>query len=612
MRLAIAILAGLSIGYSSLAASPSPGDPPDGAALYAQRCAACHDNPTDRIPPKRIIAMMQPSEDVIRTLTSGIMREKAAGLGPDQIRAIAVFITGKQPGAVSGPDPQANMCPDKPSQIRLDAPQWNGWGADPQNSRFQPRSGLTAGDVPKLKVKWAFAYPGIAYGQPTVVGDRLYVTTRTGRIFSLNAKSGCTYWSDDVGAPIRTAVSIGPVAGTGSAKFAAYFSDERGFAHAVDAASGKPLWKTRIDDHAVVRLIGAPKLYKNRLYVPVSSMEEVAAGVEPKYACCTFRGSVVALDATTGKILWKNYAIAEKPKPTKINSLGNQMYGPAGAAIWNSPTIDAKRNLLYVGTGDSYTDVENDGSDAVVAFDLKTGQRKWASQVRPKDNWVMTCRGQTTGNCPSPVGPDFDFGSSPVLRTLPNGKDVILAAAKSTVVYAMDPDDRGCILWQVKLGEGSGGGVIWGPGADTEKLYVALADPNPKQPGHVAGGLTALNPTTGEQLWHTAAPAAVCGWGTEHCSPAQPAAIAIIPGIVFSGSLDGHMRAYSTKDGAIVWDFDTAKTYQAVNGAEAAGGNLDGGAQTVADGVLYVNSGNVTFTSPHPGNALLAFTVDGR
>jgi len=579
----------------------------DGAALYARRCAECHDNPRVRAMSRSTIQAWA-ADDLVRALTAGSMREQAAGLKEDQIRSIAAYLTGKQPGIPIVPPSQPDMCRGPAAAIRLDDTQWNGWGRDPENSRYQPQPGLAARDVGRLEVKWAFAYPGGAYGQPVIAGDRVYVASRNGQIFSLDARSGCTYWSYDAGVAVRTAILIGPLSDTDPNGFAAYFGDEKGVVHALDAATGARLWETRIDDHPAARILGSPKLHAGRLYVPVSSLEEVS-GANPRYRCCTFRGSVAALDAATGRVVWKSYTIQQPPRPTRLNAAGTQMYGPAGAAIWSSPTIDAKRKLLYVGTGDSYTVPPADASDAIVAFDLETGERRWVSQVRRDDAWIYGCEDKDGGNCPRPLGPDFDFGGSPILATLPDGGQLILAAAKSGIVYAFDPDRDGRIVWQAPLETGSGTAVIWGPATDGENIYVASANPDA---GGNSGGLTALRIATGDMAWRAVARPPACSWGRADCSHAQPAAVTAIPGAVFSGALDGHLRAYSTKTGKILWDFDTARPFDAVNGGIATGGSIDGGAQTIANGVLYVTSGGHNATTPHPGDALLALTVDGE
>jgi polyvinyl alcohol dehydrogenase (cytochrome) len=341
----------------------------------------------------------------------------------------------------------------------------------------------------------------------------------------------------------------------------------------------------------------------------VSSIAEAVA-TNAKYECCKFRGSVVALDASTGKLLWKSFSIPDPPKPFKTNSSGTQMYGPAGAAIWSSPTIDTKRKLIYVGTGNSYTDVETTTANAILAFDLDTGSLKWSNQVTPKDNFLVGCFAPGLGNCPKEPGPDVDFGSSPILRKLPNGKDVILAGQKSGVVYALDPNNRGKILWQQKVGHGSAlGGVEWGFTADESQVYVAIADSIVAKEGKP--GLSALKIDSGEVLWTQSTPAPVCSWGKGRCMTGQSQAISAMPGIVFSGAMDGHLRAYSMKDGSVVWDYDTGVAFDTVNGVKGKGGSLDAGGPTLAGGMLYVHSGYGRIIG-QPGNVLLAFSVEGK
>ncbi len=581
----------------------------EGAELYKQRCAVCHDNPQDRIPPLFLIRRRS-AEDVVQTLTSGSMKQQASGLSGDQIRALAIHLTGKQPGPPIQMNLDANLCKTVGPPINFNGSQWNGWGRDLDNSRYQPKPGIKPEDVPRLKVKWAFAHPGpMATGQPTIVGDRVYLTIEAGLIYCLNAQTGCTYWTMNPGAAVRAAISVGPMAGGSKARFAIYFGDEKSFIHAVDADTGKPIWKTKVEDHFLSRITGAPVLYRNRLYVPVSSFEETA-GRDAKYECCKFRGSIVALDAYTGKIIWKSFTVQDEPKPFKKNSAGTQMYGPAGGAIWAAPTIDPKRNAIYVGTGNSYTDVDTDHSDAIMAFDLKTGKVKWVNQITPNDNFLVGCRQAGMGNCPQEAGPDHDFGSSVIMRALPNGKQILLAGQKSGVMYALDPDDNGKKLWEAKLGNGGAlGGIEWGFAADAENAYIPMAD---LSGANRKPGITAVKIATGEKLWHVPAPKAVCSWGTTRCNNSQSAAATVIPGVVFSGASDGHLRAYATKDGAVIWDFDTAaQTYDAVNGVKAKGGALDGGGPTIAKGILYTNSGYGRIVG-YPGNLLLAFTVDGK
>ena len=579
----------------------------EGAALYKQRCAVCHDEAQDRVPPLFLIRRRS-AEDVIQTLSIGSMKQQAKGLTEDQVRQLAIHLTGKLPGApINNLD--ANKCMGAPLPIKFSARDWNGWGRDLDNSRFQPNPGIKPEDIPKLKVKWAFAHPGpMATGQPTIIGDRLFLTTEAGYIFSLNAKTGCTYWAANAGSAVRAAMTVGSFAGNGKTKFALYFGDERSMVQALDAETGKLIWKTKVDDHFLARITGSPVVHRNRIYVPVSSFEETA-GRDSKYECCTFRGSVVALDRFTGKVIWKSLTVQEEPKPFKKNSVGTQMYGPAGGAIWSAPTVDAKRGVLYVGTGNSYTDIETAHTDAVMAFDLATGKVRWTNQVTPKDNFLVGCRQPGVGNCPEKAGPDYDFGSSVILRTLPGGRQVILAGQKSGVMYALDPDDKGRKIWDAKLGGGGAlGGIEWGFTADAGNVYVPMADVggSARKPG-----ITALKIATGEKLWHVPAPAAKCAWGTTRCLNSQSAAATAIPGTVFSGTADGILRAYSSADGAVLWSYDTAQAIQTVNAGMTKGGTLDGGGPVVVGGMLFTNSGYGRLIG-QPGNLLLAFSVDGK
>ena len=583
---------------------------PDTASeqIYLEKCGTCHDKPTARVPPRAMIAA-RATEDVIESMTTGAMQQFANGLNPDQIRALAVFITGRQQFTSAQGKLSANPCKSAPGPIRLNGPQWNGWGRDLENSRFQPQPGIKAEDVPRLKVKWAWTHPGpMATGQPIVVGDRLFITTEVGQLFSLDAQTGCTYWTISAGAGVRGATSVGALPSGSKAKFALYFGDQKSNVAAVDAETGALLWKTKVEDHPLSRITGSPVLYRDRLYVPVSSIEETT-GRDAKYECCKFRGSLVALDAYTGKVLWKSFTVQEEPRPFKRNSAGTQMFGPAGGAIWSAPTIDLKRRLIYVATGNSYTDVPTGHSDAIMAFEMDTGKLKWVNQVTPKDNFLVGCRQPGVGNCPEDAGPDYDFGSSPILRTLANGKQLILAGQKSAVIYALDPDQQGQKLWQVRLGIGGAlGGIEWGFAADEENVYVPNADVS--GPGRKPG-ITALRIATGEQIWQVPAPPPNCSWGTVRCNNSQSAAASLIPGVVFSGTTDGHLRAYAIRDGSVIWDYDTAQPTATVNGGLTKGGAVDGGGPAIANGVLYTNSGYGRIVG-QPGNLLLAFTVDGK
>jgi polyvinyl alcohol dehydrogenase (cytochrome) len=582
-----------------------------GETVFKTACASCHESAVGRAPSHEQLASFAPDR-VVAALTSGIMKPMAVSLSEADMRAVATYLTGRQPVGSSAAAADPPACA-KPATFTMHGSGWNGWSIDPRNWRFQPDPGLSASDVRRLNVKWAFSYVGGKYGQPTVVGGRLFLTSMSGVVYSLDAKTGCMFWRFNESAPSRTTVSVGPAPGVAPSGYAVYFGDLSANMYAVDAATGALLWKTRVDPHPRSLLTGAPTLFKDQLYVPVSSWEEGVASVA-HYSCCTFRGSVAALDAATGKIVWTAFAIEQAPTPTRQNSAGTQMYGPAGAAVWSAPTIDTKRNRIYFVTGNSYTDAVEGGSDAVIAADLASGAIIWRRQLIQGDNDLSGCRpGIQLVNCPTTLGHDYDFGASPILLTLATGKDVLLAGQKSGAVFAIEPD-TGKVLWRTQVGVGGFlGGVEWGMASDGARLYVANADVLTAENGRP--GLFALDPTTGKDLWYTPSPRVGCDWNSEiPCFNAQSAAPSAVPGVIFAGTTDGHERAYASADGNVLWDFDTAgRTYRTINGvSDQTGGPINVSSGTVADGMLFLISGYLGNAGGGSDNVLLAFSVDGR
>jgi polyvinyl alcohol dehydrogenase (cytochrome) len=577
--------------------------------LFEARCGVCHTKPADDRTPTRESLRARTPEAILDAITTGSMAVNADGISDAQKRMLAEYITDRPLGAAQAGQASAmkNHCAAKPLGNPLTGPSWNGWGADPGNSRFQPAvaARLTAEQVPRLKLKWAFGFPNgaSAFGQPAVAGGRIFIGSDNGFVYSIDAASGCVYWSFAAQGGVRTAITIARA----GARYAAYFGDVKANVYAIDAETGAQLWMKNAESHPLARVTGAPILHDGRLYVPVASFEE-GSGPNPKYECCTFRGSVVAYDAATGNQVWKSYTIPERPRPTKKNSVGTQLWGPAGAAVWSAPTIDAKRGVLYVATGDAYTSPAAETSDAVIAFDLKSGIPMWTHQFTPNDAFLVGCPpGSTRDNCPDVVGPDFDFGSSPMLRTLANGKSVLVIGQKSGAAWAIDPDKDGALVWQHKVGTGSAlGGIEWGSAADDRQAYFATAD---QSLGAKAGGLAALNLATGEEVWKVMPPAMDCGNGRP-CAQAQSAAITAIPGVVFSGTTTGIIRAYAATDGRILWEYDTAHPYETVNGIAAKGGSLNGPGPVIVDGMVFMNSGYAYLGFGAPGNVLLAFGVE--
>jgi polyvinyl alcohol dehydrogenase (cytochrome) len=610
----------LSLVWALLVFVPSTATADDGPTLYKQLCASCHEAGTERAPSRDALRAMTP-ERVLTALESGAMLSMAAGRTGVERRAIAEYATGKSFAQAFStlPAPQA-MCTPGGEFNPLTGPRWNGWGVNTSNTRYQDAAmaGLSAADVPRLRVKWAFGFPGelSVDSQPTVAGGRVFAGTQSGAVYALNASSGCVHWTYQAEAAVRAAVTVGRIDTRSGARMAAFIGDRSGTVHAVDAASGALIWKTKVDDFPFARVTGSPTFHDGRLYVGVASGEETAGAVA-EYECCKFRGSLVALDAADGRQLWKTYTI-EAPKPTTKNRIGTQLWGPSGAPIWSSPAIDTERNAVYVTTGNNYSGPATRNSDAFMAFDMRDGRVLWSRQMTPSDDWNTSCRLPDQINCTNREAPDFDFASPPILVRLPNGRRALLAGQKSGIVHALDPDRNGELIWQERVGKGGiNGGVQWGSAADQSTMYVALSDigriPVPNSQATIpdpstGGGMFALRLDSGQRVWYTPPPSACSG--RDRCSPAQSAAVSAIPGVAFSGSVDGHLRAFAAADGKILWDFDTVKTYETVNGVAGRGGSLNVGGPAISGGMLFVNSGYVQ--NGTPGNVLLAFSVDGK
>jgi polyvinyl alcohol dehydrogenase (cytochrome) len=506
-------------------------------------------------------------------------------------------------------DQSAGRCAiQKPMSDVAASPRWLNWGIDLSNTRFQPRAmaGLAAVDLPRLKLKWAFGFPGSthAWSQPTVGGGRVFVGSQGGHVYALDAKTGCIYWSFDAGGATRTAIVIGDRPGGGHL---AYFTTIPGWLFALDAETGAQVWKARVEDHVSTRLTGSPVLYGGRLYVPAASFEE-GMSASGKYPCCSFRGSLSAFDAATGARLWKSPMIDAPFTVLKTDASGQKLVGPAGGSIWSSPAIDPARKAIYVTTGNGFSGPSQPNTDAIVALDLETGKVRWSRQVG-EDIFVPNCGkpGKVNFACPERNGPDADFGSAPVLVHLP-GRDLIVAGQKSGSVWAVDPDRQGRVVWRYQAAPsaaGEFGAIVWGQAADGQNVYVPVS--NIQDPAH-AGGLHAVTLATGKRAWVTPPPSPACMPGPG-CTAAQASAPSVIDGVVFAGSADGSLRAYSTGDGKIIWSADTNGHFPTVNGVKAHGGSMIGPGPVIAGGMLYVNSGYGSHGA-RGGNVLLAYGVN--
>jgi polyvinyl alcohol dehydrogenase (cytochrome) len=489
-----------------------------------------------------------------------------------------------------------NRCSSNQPLGDLSKSSWNGWGAGIANTRQQSAAGagLDASRVGNLKLKWAFGFPDAksVYGQPSVVAGRVFVGVDTGYVYSIDAATGCMYWSFKAEAGVRSAVSVGASSKAGQAL--AYFGDQKANVYAVDAATGQQVWKVSADPHPQAHITGGTQLFEGRLYVPVASLEEAAA-TDPAYKCCTFRGSVLALDAQTGRQIWKTYTIPDAAKPAGKNSKGTQLYAPSGAGVWNAPTIDPKRRVLYVGTGDAYTNPAAKTTDSIMALNLADGKVLWSVQDTPNDAWVVACiRDTDKENCPKNAGPDYDFGASPILVNLRSGKSLLIAGQKSGYVWAHDPDRKGALVWMTAVFStppAATGQIVWGGTADDTSAYFGVN----------SGGIVALSLENGERRWFTDLKAA------QGRKTGQDAAISSIPGYVFSGGWDGVLRVLSAKDGKVVWSYDMAKNFQTVNGVAAKGGSMGSAGPTIAGKMVFAGAGYPGVQDGVNGNVLLAF-----
>ncbi len=608
-RTAIVALWVLLSALRSLSAQPS------GEKIYTERCAGCHDaQPSDenRAPARSVLEQMSVAR-IVRTMDFGAMMSLTYMLDRTERQAVAEFLG--RPGEDRAPAELA-FCADRTVTIARDTGAWNGWSPKPTNTRYQSAGGLTASDVPRLALRWAFAFDGDvnAFAPPAVLGSQLFVGSAGGAIYALDAATGCIRWHFQADGPVRTAMVVAPLDPAGS-RHVVLFGDQAGRFYALAAENGALLWRQRPEAHESTKLTGTPLAYEGVVYVPVASWEE-SRPLNPQYECCTFRGSVAAYRVADGTLLWQSFLVTEEPTVTGTLPSGVREWGPSGAGTWSAPTLDVARRLIYVTTGNNYTGMTA-YSDAVVALRLRDGGVEWSQQLTPGDEFNLSCnRGL---GCP---GKDYDIGASAVLERLANGEQRLLVGQKSGVVYGLDPADRGRIVWQARVGRGGiNGGVLWGLASDGANVYAAVSDlarrarsdrvPFDWRPTGVdptkGGGLTALRIGDGARVWH-AAPAA-CPADQPVCSPAQPAAVTAIPGAVFSGAVDGHLRAFATADGRLLWDFDTAREFATVNGVAGRGGSIDGAGPVVAGGMLFTTSG-YSRNGGMQGNVLLAFAPE--
>ncbi|HEU4624021.1 MAG TPA: PQQ-binding-like beta-propeller repeat protein [Steroidobacteraceae bacterium] len=582
-----------------------------GAAVYRKSCSACHEGQVPKAPHKMFLQMMAPG-NILGALEHGLMKQQGDSLSPADRKHVAEYLSATSFASLSAERPPPR-CSGTAATFDASKPAAAvGWGYD--NSRFVPAAlaGISRDDVPRLKLKWAFAYPDAirARSQPLIAHGAVYTGSHDGTVYAFDLRTGCVRWTYRASAEVRTAI-VGDPDAVGARRSLLYFGDVIARVYAIDARTGQLVWSVKVDEHPNATITGSPAFHDGIVYVPISSLE-VTSAADPKYECCKFRGAIAALDAASGALKWKTYSITEEPKPVRTTRLGTRVFAPSGAPIWNSPTIDASRGLIYAGTGENYSSPASVTSDAVLAFRMSDGKLMWSRQLTSGDAWNVGCMMADNPNCPAENGPDVDVAAGTILMALPGGKRVLIAGQKNGFVYALDPDEQGKLLWKTRVGRGGiQGGIHFGLAREGTRIYVPIVDMKDGHDGRSYDsppkpGLYALDAANGRVLW--SAPADdVCN-GRPFCDPGISAAVTAIPGVVFAGHMDGRLRAYDGANGHVLWEIDSTRAVPTVSGAAGKGGSFGGAGAAIRDGYLAVNSGYGLYFHM-PGGVLLVFTA---
>ncbi len=580
----------------------------EGQALYEQYCATCHAAPTDLRTPSRAALGTFTANSIFHALDAGLMQAQGNALSTAQKVALAEYLSNGRFNAQRVETLTACSAP-MPSLDLGGAGNWNGWGNGGNNARAQSAAGssLNVDNVGSLELAWAFGFEDSsnARAQPSVINGVMFLGSNTGTLYALDLASGCAYWTSLATSEVRGALSVVDSPALGKTLLVGADVSNRVFV--LDARTGERVWHADVDPHPFARSTGSPVVADNKIFVPVSSIEVAAAG-NPNHACCTFRGNMAAYDLNTGEKLWHTY-IMDEAVQVGSNAAGKAVLAPSGAPIWDAPTVDLARKRVYVGTGQNYTRPASATSDAIIAFNMDTGAMEWVHQTTEHDAFTMACTTPGHPNCPD-AGPDFDIGASVLNAQLSDGRNVLVAGTKGAMVFGLDPNDGGKLLWETRVGRGSAlGGVHWGMSFVGDTAFVPVSDRAlgggegmPRQPG-----LHALDMKTGASLWYTPAPAR-CADGPPACNDAYSSAVSATQDLVFAGSLSGVLFAHDQKDGAVLWEFDTRQEFSTLNGVPAKGGAIDSVGPVIAGDYLIVNSGYATF-GQLPGNALLVFRL---
>jgi polyvinyl alcohol dehydrogenase (cytochrome) len=482
---------------------------------------------------------------------------------------------------------------------------WANWGYDLANHRYNPNESLiTPANVSQLKPIWEFVFPGteIASVPPTIIDGTVYVGSWNGDVYAIDAATGKTRWTFATALTGRKSAVRVAILVSGNLVL---FGDQLGRFFALNKTDGSLVWlQQEMEKHPLAQITGSPILYQDRIYIPMSSREE-AAGISPTYQCCTFRGGLIALNIADGSVAWHFYTVDE-PKPTQKNKVGTQNYGPSGVSLWTTPAIDPDEGLIYLSTGNSYTEPNSPYSDAILALNLQDGTVRWVKQLTDGDWYNTGCDQLPPQNCEANHGKDVDFSGPPMLWTIktPNGtRKLVGAAQKNGMFHALDAL-TGEVVWQQTIGQDVS--FVWGTSYDGAHVYIGdgtfLKD----------GAIYALDPVTGAIAWHSGPFPCVPGkgqsWGT--CWAGFMNATTT-PGLLWMGSMDGQLRALDSETGSVLWTFNTSIAGTDANGTIGHGGSIGPGGVVVANGQVYANSGYQPWGPRfQTGNLLIAFGLE--
>ena len=583
------------------------------AEAFASHCAQCHAlvgmDGFRRLTPKEFYTVLR----------RGQMQEPATGLDDGELHALAQTYGNPMADRERPANGGAVPC-NTPKPADGATPGWPAFSAEPTNTRFVQQP-ITKADIQGARLKWTFAFPstGFAHGSDNpiaVANGRVFIGNPNHRMYALDAQSGCAVWTFEAETGIRSGATVdaGIVA----------FGDMRGNVYGVDEETGALRWRQLADPQSFGRITGTPLASGGRVFVPVSYLQEIL-GVAAQRSCCTANGSAVAFEAVTGKPVWQTYMIDRPLQYEGRTPAGARRFGPSGAVVFAPPTLDAKRQLLYVSTGNQTTGPAVPEADAVVALDAKTGAKRWVRNLAPeaaggKDIYNFACEewvDPSRANCPSqdasPAGHgDRDISAPTMLVRRDDGKEVLIAGSKDGVLYALDPDADGKVLWKVRLGKGGElGGIEYGMATDGKLVYAPIADVEVAA-ATGDGALNAVDIMTGKRVWRTAIPNDACRNKKDiYCVSGIVSPPTIAGDAVIVGGMDGVLRAYDRRTGEVFWSYDAYREYAASNGLKGRGGGFGMGGVAIVGNMMYVASGisSESVGSSAASGVLLAFQL---